>query len=48
MFTFYMTNYFIAIKFVNELVPDSTPKINIPLIAGMNISVRLSLLMFLL
>ncbi len=34
MFTFYVTNYLIVVKYINDLVPDSDP-VFIPLIGGL-------------
>lgn len=46
MFTFYLTNYDIVIKWINTITPDAI-KIIIPLSFGWTLSFKLSIIVFL-
>ena len=45
MFTFYLTNYLIVVKYINDLIPDSDPVV-IPLVGGLHASFELSMVCF--
>lgn len=46
MFTFYLTNYLIVMKYINTLIPDTDPKLYIPLSFGLQATTRNSLVAF--